>query len=216
VHIQEGVLSNSPSGIAVLAGGAVVAALGTAIGLRRMDDESIPRVAVLGNAFFVGSLIHLPVGVTSVHLVLNGLAGVILGWTCFPAILIALILQAVLFGFGGLTTLGLNLLNLALPAVGCHYLVDILWRTHRTRWEFTGGFLAGAGAVLGASILTATSLLAGGGEFRYIARGIVLAHVPVAAAEGLVTGSVVAFLRRVRPEVLDAPVAGGGAAGQDE
>ena len=207
MHIQEGVLSGSPAGLAVLAGGAVLAGVGTVIGLRRMEDESIPRVAVLGSAFFVGSLIHLPLGVTSVHLVLNGLAGLILGWTCFPALLIALLLQAVLFGFGGLTTLGLNLFDLALPAVGCYYVLGPLCRSSRPHVGFTGGFLAGGGAVLGAAILTGTALLAGGAEFRHIAQGLILAHLPVAAAEGLVTGSVVTFLRRVRPEVLNAPLA---------
>jgi cobalt/nickel transport system permease protein len=208
MHIQEGVLSSSPTGIAVLAGGTVVAGVGTAIGLRRMDDESIPRVAVLGSAFFVGSLIHLPIGVVSVHLVLNGLAGLILGWTCFPALLIALLLQGVLFGFGGLTTLGVNLFDLALPALGCYYVVGPLCRSTRPHVAFVGGFLGGCGAVLGTAMLTGSALMAGGAEFRYIAQGLILAHLPVAAVEGLVTGSVVAFLLRVRPEVLQGPLEG--------
>ncbi|MDD5642485.1 MAG: energy-coupling factor ABC transporter permease, partial [Syntrophales bacterium] len=98
MHISEGVLSP-----AVLAGGAGLAVVGTAIGLKKMDYEAIPRVAILSAAFFVASLIHVPVGPVGLHLVLNGLMGLLLGWVAVPAILIALFLQALLFQFGGLT-----------------------------------------------------------------------------------------------------------------
>lgn len=46
--------------------------------------ESIPKVGVLSSAFFVATLIHVPVGPSSIHLVLNGLMGVMLGWAAFP------------------------------------------------------------------------------------------------------------------------------------
>lgn len=202
MHIQEGILSNSTAGLAVLGLGAAGAILGTAVGLSRMDDDNIPRVAVLGSAFFVASLIHLPLGPSSVHLVLNGLAGVILGWACFPALLIALVLQTILFGFGGFTTLGLNLFNLALPGVLVHHLVGGLCRLRGPSGCFWGGFGAGAGGVLGGTLLTGTCLLAAGGEFQLIAEGVVLAHLPVMVVEGFVTGSVVVFLQKVRPEIL--------------
>ena len=57
MHISEGVLSP-----AVLAGGAALAVAGTAIGLKKLDYEAIPRVAILSAAFFVATLIHVPVG----------------------------------------------------------------------------------------------------------------------------------------------------------
>ena len=47
-------------------------------------------------AIFVASLVHVPVGPSSMHLVLNGLLGLLLGWAAFPAILVGLLLQAVL------------------------------------------------------------------------------------------------------------------------
>ncbi len=117
MHISEGVLSP-----AVLAGGAALAAVGTAIGLKKMDYEAIPRVAILSAAFFVATLIHVPVGPVGLHLVLNGLMGLLLGWLAVPAILIALFLQSLLFQFGGLTVLGVNTVIMALPAVVCFYL----------------------------------------------------------------------------------------------
>src|SRR4029079_19300373 len=82
------------------AGGFVLAALLALWGAWRITDEEIPRVALLTSAFFVVSLIHIPAGPTSAHLLLNGLVGVILGRRVCLAIPIGLLLQAV-FGHGG-------------------------------------------------------------------------------------------------------------------
>ena len=62
MHITEGVLSGSPEGIAVLTAGMAAAALGTAVGLRRMDYERVPQVAMLTSVFFVVSLVPVPLG----------------------------------------------------------------------------------------------------------------------------------------------------------
>jgi len=206
MHIPEGTLSGSPEGIVVLCAGAALTAAGTALGLRKMDYERVPQAAMLGSAFFVVSLIHVPLGLTSVHLVLNGLIGLLLGWAAFPALLIALLLQAILFGHGGLTALGINTLTMALPGVACHYLFHrpVLCRSDAT--AFSAGFGAGALAVLLAALLTASALRAAGEEFELFAGAVLGFHLAVAAVEGLVTGSVVLFLRKVRPELLEAPL----------
>ncbi|WVM89838.1 energy-coupling factor ABC transporter permease [Halopseudomonas pachastrellae] len=73
----------------------------------------MPLAALLGAAFMVASTLHMPVGVGSVHLILNGLAGLLLGWAVFPLFFVALLLQAALFSFGGFTVLGANLLIMA-------------------------------------------------------------------------------------------------------
>jgi len=112
MHISEGVLSWP-----VLAGGAAIAAAAVGVGLRRLPDERIPVAGLLCALFFVAALIHIPVGIASVHLVLNGLCGVLLGWAAFPVIAAALTLQALLFGFGGLSTLGVNILVMGMPAL---------------------------------------------------------------------------------------------------
>lgn len=118
MHIAEGVLSP-----AVLATGYALTAAGTAIGLKKLDYDRLMTVAILAAAFFVGSLIHVPIGLASAHLILNGLLGVLLGWAAFPAILAALALQALLFQFGGLVVLGVNTFTMAFSGVaaGCIY-----------------------------------------------------------------------------------------------
>ncbi|MGD8881735.1 MAG: energy-coupling factor ABC transporter permease, partial [Desulfobacterales bacterium] len=92
MHISEGVLS----GPVLISGGALTAA-GTAIGLKKLDYDRIAQAGILAAAFFVASLIHVPIGPANAHLILNGLVGLLLGWAAFPVILVALVLQAVLF-----------------------------------------------------------------------------------------------------------------------
>lgn len=214
MHIHEAMLTGSPAGIAVLCIGAVGTCAGTAAGLRRLEDEQIPRVAVVTSAFFVVSLIHVPLGVTSVHLVLNGLVGLILGWAAFPALLVALLLQALLFGYGGLLALGVNTLTMALPGVICYYLFGPWLVPGRDGAKgtqpsvsskavtFAAGWAAGFTAVLLGALLTATALWLAGEEFELLAGAVLGLHAVVAVVEGLITGSVVLFLRRVRPEIL--------------
>jgi cobalt/nickel transport system permease protein len=205
MHIPEGPLSISAVGIGLLGAGAVVAAAGTAWGLRRIDYERVPQVALLSSAFFAASLIHVPLGGASVHLVLSGLLGLVLGWAAFPAILIALVLQAAFFGYGGFTTLGVNTLVMALPAVACYAMFHRMARSASEGTALAGAFAAGSLAIVFGATLLAAVLAAAGQQFEKVAQIVLVAHLPLAVVEGLVTASAVLFLRKVRPELLDAP-----------
>ena len=198
MHISEGVLSP-----AILIGGAVVTMAGVAIGLKKVDNENIPKMGILSAAFFVASLVHVPVGPSSVHLILNGLLGLILGWKAFPAILVALALHALLFQFGGITTLGVNTMNMALPAVICYYLFGWSVKSGIKQSVFiTAAFASGFCAVLVSSILVGFSLYLTGEAFLPAAKLIVAAHLPVMIIEGIVTAACIMFLKRVRPQLL--------------
>jgi cobalt/nickel transport system permease protein len=203
VHIAEGVLPAS-----TLVAGAVLAAAGTAIGLRTMNEERTVKVAVLSSALFVCMLIHVPIGPAASHLILNGLAGLLLGWAAFPAILVALLLQAIFFGYGGLTTLGVNTLNMAFPAVCCYYAFGHILCGRYSAHAFAVGTVAGATAVVGAALLLGLSLLTAGREFAAVGSVVFLAHLPVFALEAAVTGAAVSFLRRVRPETFHNAITG--------
>jgi cobalt/nickel transport system permease protein len=198
MHISEGILS-AP----VLVTGAALAAGGVALGLKKMDYERIPEVAVLSSAFFVASLIHVPLGPSSVHLVLNGLVGVLLGWIAFPSILVALTLQTLLFQFGGFTVLGVNTFNMAAPAVVSYYLFNYLVRRGNYTVSAGAAFLAGALGVGGGAMLIALCLVTTGEEFISVAKVILLAHMPVMIIEGLITSFCVLFLKKVKPELLE-------------
>ncbi len=205
MHIGEGILT-TPAGQCVLAAGAIAAAAGTFVGLRQLDEEQIPKAAVLGSAFFVASAIQVPLGGSSVHLVLGGLMGLVLGWAVFPVVLVGLILQMAFFSIAGPTVLGLNTVMMALPGVVCYYLFGAAVRGTGRTTIYAAGFAAGAtGVVLGA-LLSSSALLFTDRTFAVLAGGFLALHLPVALIEGLVTGSVVVLLRQVRPEVLRAPL----------
>ena len=206
MHIAEGMLSGTPQGIAVLGAGVAVAAAGTLMGLRKLDYERVPQVAMLSAVFFVVSLVQVPLAGVSVHLVLTGLVGLVLGWAAFPAVLIALVLQAVFASEGGLTTLGLNTMNMAAPAVICYGLFHRAVQAPRDATALAAAFAAGFSGVMLAAGLTAAALVATGESFGAVAQVVLWANFALAPVEGLVTASVVAFLRKVRPELLQAPL----------
>jgi len=112
VHLSDGVVAWPAWVLGVFAAVALVI-----YGSWRIRDDEIPRVALLTAAFFIASLIHIRVGPTSVHLLLNGLVGVILGRRACIAIAIGLLLQVCLLGHGGFTTLGINMVVISLPAI---------------------------------------------------------------------------------------------------
>ncbi len=196
MHISEGVLS-AP----VLAVGGVLTFIGTAIGLQKLNYDRIMTVAIMAATFFVASLIHVPIGPSSVHLILTGLLGVILGWAAFPAIVVGLLLQAIFFQYGGLVVLGVNGFNMAFPALVCGFACRP-FLSGCSRKRNIAAFVGGASAVLMSGMLTAMSLAISDQGFIETAKTIILFHLPVAAVEGLLTVFVVSFVIRVQPDML--------------
>lgn len=196
MHISEGVLSGP-----VLIAGAAVALAGTAVGLKKLELDRVAQAGMLSAAFFVASLIHVPVGPSNVHLILNGIVGLLLGWAAFPAILTALLLQAMMFQYGGITTLGVNTVIMALPAVICYHLFGP-FILKKQAFAAVAAFACGAGAVFLGAVLVGACLMFTEGSFLEVAGLVVTAHLPVMIVEGVVTVFCVAFLKKVRPEML--------------
>lgn len=198
MHISEGVLRPE-----ILAGAAVLTAGFVAAGLRRIEDKEIPAMGILSAAFFVASLIHVPAGPVSVHLVLNGLLGMILGLRAFPSILIALLLQALMFQFGGLTSLGANTLNMALPAVICYLAFGWAGKPETgAMLTVIAGFLCGFFSVLLSGLMVGLTLAMNGDAFVPAAKVVMAAHVPVMVIEGFLTSSCLVFIKKVKPEII--------------
>ena len=196
MHISEGVLSPP-----VLMAGGALTVIGSAIGLRKLDYERIMTVSLLTATFFVASLIHVPLGPGNIHLVLGGLMGIILGWSCFPAILVALFLQTLFFHYGGLVVLGVNTTVMALPALVCFYLFHPLVEADGIKRKI-GAFGAGFLAILLSSLLMALALTSTDKGFFQAARLVVAAHIPLMIIEGIITMFTVSFLAKVQPEFL--------------
>lgn len=195
MHLSEGLLKPE-----ILIGGAVVSALFTLYAFKTLKDDEIPKTAVLSALFFLASFIHVPIGPTSVHLVLGGIVGAMLGFRAFIAIFVALLLQGVLFGFGGLTTLGINLFNLATPTLigywlfmlpsSKHWHKDLLW------------FLIGFIPLAVSAFLLSLTLALNGDAFIDAAKIALLAHLPLMFMEGFITLLALRFIEKVAPSLL--------------
>ncbi|HFQ92299.1 MAG TPA: cobalt transporter CbiM [Chromatiales bacterium] len=197
MHISEGILS-APSLTVGFAGTAVLAAAT----MRNLDMEEVPKISVITAVFFVTSLIKVPLGPASVHLILNGLVGVVLGWRAFPAIMLGIILQAIIFGHGGVTVIGVNALMLG----GGGLIAYLVWQQrHRFSFkkrEFVFGALAGATATLFSGIILALALVTTGEAFNAIAATVLAAHIPIMLIEAAVVGACAEFLQKVKPGIL--------------
>ncbi len=195
MHISEGVLRPE-----ILVGGAAASSLFAAYALKKLKNEEIPLTAVFSALFFIGSFIHIPIGPASIHLVLNGLVGAILGIRAFIAIGIALLLQGVLFGFGGITTLGINTFNIAFPAF-LGYLIFHM-DTKGSLWENLKYFMVGFIPVALSAFLLSSALALNGEEFYSAAKLALMANLPVMIIEGVVTLFIIRFLKKVYPQIF--------------
>jgi cobalt/nickel transport system permease protein len=198
VHLSDGAIADAWVA-AGFAGGAVLLALA----MWRMRESDVPRIGVLTAAFFVGSSVHIKLAIvpTSVHLILNGLVGVVLGRRAPLAVTIGLGLQYLLLAHGGYTTLGLNACIVGIPAVLAGWAYPVLRRLGVS--PFARGAILGASAAAGAVALNFLVLLfAGKEDWATLAKLVLLAHVPVVILEALMLGVIVRYVEKVKPEML--------------
>lgn len=195
MHISEGVL-----GAPLLISGWAVSAPLLGYALKTLKPHEIPLVASLSALFFVASFIHVPFGVTNIHLVLVGIVGAFIGIQAFVAILVALFLQALLFSYGGLSVLGVNLAVMALPALLARV---IFKRARASQYRQIGYFLVGFLSILLASILLSLVLILEGEGFKSAAFAVFGLNIPLMVIEGILTYLALSFLERYRPQLLD-------------
>ncbi len=192
MHISEGVLS-AP---VLLAGWAVTAPAVAAI-LWRVRQSEIPKIACFSALFFVASFVHLPVGVSSMHLMLSGLVGAFLGSRAILAIFVALFLQGVFFGFGGLSVLGVNTAVIGFPAVlGRLFAAAAKAQELKVRTQKIYLFLAGFVPIVCSMLLLDLVLFISGREFFAIATLISLEGAILAVLEGIITLFALSFIAK--------------------
>lgn len=177
MHISEGVLS-----VGVIVTSSIVLTPLIINSVRKLHSDDVSKVALLSALFFVISTIHLPIGVTSVHFMMLGVIGIMLGWHSFTALLIALLLQAMLIGFGGISSLSVNTLNTGVGALTGFYLFKLLKDRLPTA---VVSFLIGFIPILVASVGIAVALLFSSDDFLIVAQTALLAHLPLAFVEGI-------------------------------
>ncbi len=221
MHIPDGYLGPQTYGVAYL----VVApfwALASRILNRTLRSRQVPLLA-LGAAFsFVIMMFNLPIpGGTTGHAVGAVLVAVLLGpWAACVAVSIALIVQALLFGDGGITALGANCLNMAviMPFVGYGVYRLLSARSAAAsprRWlgAAVGAYLGLNAAALAAAFMfgiqpalardAAGHALYAPYPLKVAVAAMALEHLLVfGIVEALVTGLVVAYLQRADASLL--------------
>ena len=201
MHISEGVLS-AP---VLLAGWAVTAPAVGAI-LWRVKQAEIPKIACFSALFFVASFVHLPVGVSSMHLMLSGIVGSFLGSRAILAIFVALFLQGVFFGFGGLSVLGVNTAVIGFPAVlggvfaAAAKTQGVKMCSQSAKAQKIYLFLAGFAPIVVSMLLLDLVLFVSGREFFAIATLISFEGAVLAVLEGIITLFALSFVARVYEE----------------
>lgn len=196
MHISDGVLS-----VEVASTLAVVSVALCAYSIKSIKNENIAMAAAMSALFFVASFIHIPIGPTQIHLVLVGVIGVFLGSLSFLSITIALLLQAVLLGYGGLSSLGANIVIMALPA----YMVYLLFRIDFMRKlnEKVKFFLIGFLGVCFSTILLALVLLFAKEEYLIASYSVIVANIPAMILEGLITVFLLQYIKKSIPKLLE-------------
>ncbi|UCZ57898.1 cobalt transporter CbiM [Desulfurispirillum indicum] len=212
MHIPDGIL---PLPVTVGAFALTIGLTAVAVArINRMADprEGIPRAALFTAAFFVLSTVHIPIPPTSAHLMLSGILGVMLGYYALPAVVIAIFLQAIMLGHGGLTTIGINSLIIGIPALvasGVYRMMrPVAMRGGNHLYLGLAFFVGSLGSVLAVIIFASTVLLwmpvhIDAAAERAALLVLVLVHIPLVLLEGAFCAWLVHYFQRTSPALLD-------------
>lgn len=196
MHIVDGALAPE-----VLIGGGVLAVAGLGLGLRKLPIDKIPATGVLSATFFVASLIHVPVGPSSVHLIMSGLAGLVLGWTAFGTFRRAFV-AGHLFRIWRFDRIGGQYRQYCISCGDCRFHVS--WIGVAKQSNLCGNL----GRVCRCAFNCADHLVRGhflglsGEGFVPAAKLVFFAHIPIMAVEGLVSAAAVYLIMKVKPALL--------------
>ncbi|HEU4322670.1 MAG TPA: cobalt transporter CbiM [Roseiflexaceae bacterium] len=221
MHIPDGYLS--PSTCAVLY---AAAAPFWYVALQRvkrlLSTRLVPLLSVFAAFSFVIMMFNLPLpGGTTGHAAGMAIATVVLGpWASMLAVSVALLIQAVFFGDGGITAIGANCFNIAIVgSLVAHWVYRaIAGQSEPTaRRRVVAGALAGYAAINAAALITAIEFGIQPELFKDAAGvplyapyplsiaipAMMLGHLTIAGlAEAVVTGGVIAYLQRTDPSLL--------------
>lgn len=209
MHIPDGFIDG---GTSALGGG--VAAGTLAVCLRRtnqvLDERQVPLIGLTAAFVFAVQMLNFPVAAgTSGHVLGATLAAVMVGpWAGTIAVSVVLAVQALLFADGGLSALGLNIVNMAVVgAIGGYALFALIRRALRpTRVSVAvaAGIAAACAPVMAAVAFTAEYAVGGNGAAAVstVAKAMVGIHVLIGIGEGVMTASTVAAVLVTRPDLV--------------
>ncbi len=221
MHIPDGYISPHTSGIFYLAS---IPLIGLSLRMirSRLKQSQVPLLALLAAFSFLVMMFNIPLpGGTTGHAIGGVLIAILVGpWPALLSVSLALVVQALFFGDGGIVALGANIFNLAfvMPAFGylCFRLLAGRSRPPSRRYALSaavGGYLGiNAAALLVALELGLQPILhhLPDGTPLYCpfslsvtVPAMMIPHLTIGGlAEALVTGGVIAFLGKYHPELF--------------
>ena len=209
MHIPDGFINGTTSAgfAAAAAGGLGVAVKQTG---RYLNERQVPLAGLVAAFVFAAQMVNFPViSGMSGHLLGGGLAAVLVGpWAGFVILSVVLVVQGVFFADGGLTALGLNVINLGLiGSVGGYWLyrmlAGILPKTRRNL-VLAAGIAAGLAVPLAAMGFVGQYAIGGASDVSTAAVFTAIAgtHVLIGIGEGVITSLVVGAVVRSRPDLV--------------
>lgn len=196
MHIADGVLTFEATAIV-----SVVSTVALFKSMKELKNEDISLTAVASAMFFIASFIHIPFGITQIHLILLGVIGILISWNSFIAIFVALLLQALLLGYGGITSLGVNLFIMAAPAVivYCINKNELFLKINEKVRFFLIGFLGAFFATLSLVLILYFSKP----EYEWASYSIFTVNLFTMTIEGFVSMFLLLFIKKVYPKILE-------------
>lgn len=166
-----------------------------------LATKHVPYLAMASAFSFLIMMFNIPIpGGTTGHAVGGGIIAILLGpWAAVIAVSVVLIIQAVMFGDGGITAIGANCFNMAvvMPFVSYWVFKLVSGSQKRSRRLYTAAFLSGYLGLTVSAILTGIEfgiqpLIARGADGRPLYAPYPLSiAVPVMAFEHMLLFSVV-------------------------
>jgi cobalt/nickel transport system permease protein len=209
MHISDGILP-----ISISIAGYVAASSITYYNIKKINkmdepEKEIPKVSILTACFFISSTIHIPIPPTSIHMLLIGIMGILLGNFSFLAVIIGLFFQAVIFGHGGIVSLGINSVIFGFPALCCSYLYKVLkpYIINKLRCG-TIGFLIGLlGVLISTLMFVGIMIMFIPSDINVVAEKyaiimLAVGHIPLAIMEGIITGGILIYIMKVNKKLL--------------
>ena len=209
MHIPDGFINGGTS-----VGAGVVAAGALSVSVRRttelLDEKQVPLAGVVSAFIFAVQMLNFPVASgTSGHLLGGVLAAVLVGpWMGSLCVSVVLVVQAMLFADGGLSALGLNVVNMSIVGGFGGYLLFLTLRRLLPRTPsavvVASGIAAGVGVMLASFAFTLEYAIggAGGASVGTVAAAMVGVHALIGIGEGIITGLTVSSVLAVRPDLV--------------
>lgn len=195
MHIPDGILS---PGVLAASATLSVAIIGTAFYKvkKRIEPPVIPSMGVMAAFLFAAQMINFPLlgAAASGHLLGGALAGILFGfWPATVIMTTVVTIQALLFQDGGITALGLNLLDMAIIAPFIGVMIDRLLHMARLPYLIRA-FMAGWGSVMASAAMAALALgLSGVVSYTVAFSTLLFWHSLIGIGEGIITAVILPF-----------------------